>query len=283
MKRFKKILKWVGLIVLLLALTGGSLYMIYLRPFIVKMKEITMIPYDKELMIIIGGGGNSGIITSDSLVIVVDTKMDEAAKNLYDQAKQVAGNKPILVVNTHIHPDHTGGNKYYTHSTVIAGGNYTPEHWSSEAGKESLPNEWLKDRKDIIMNDDTISIINFGKPAHTESDVFVYSHKRRILFGGDVILNKQNAIIMDKADPDGYIEAMDYFLTSFPVEHIVPGHGAFGGKEVAVKFKQYFKDMKTAASDESQRDALLTKYKDWNGIPVFMSPKSTMKAFKNKL
>lgn len=270
------------LVVLVLGITGGSLYMIYLRPFLVKMKEITMIPYDKELMIIIGGGGNSGIITSDSLVIVVDTKMDEAAKNLYEQAKQAAGSRPILVVNTHIHPDHTGGNKYYAGSKIIAGGNYTPEQWNKEAAKESLPNEWLKDRKDIIMNDDTISIINFGKPAHTESDVFVYSHKRKLLFGGDVILNKQNAIIMGNADPEGFIEAMDYFQKLFPIEHVVPGHGAFGGKEVIVDFEQYFKDMKRAASDDSQKETLLEKYRSWNSIPVFMSPKATMNAFKKK-
>ncbi|PBQ32375.1 hypothetical protein CNR22_11535 [Sphingobacteriaceae bacterium] len=279
----KKMFKWLGIIVLVIALIGGSLYMIYLRPFLEKMKEITMIPYDKELMIVIGGGGNSGIIASDSLVIVVDTKMDDAAKNLYDQAKQVEGNKPILVINTHIHPDHNSGNKFYKGSTIIAGGNYTAEQWNKEAGKESLPTEWLKGRKDIKMNDDTITIINFGKPAHTESDVFVYSHKRKLLFGGDVILNKQNAIILGKADPDGFIEAIAYFQKTFSIEHIVPGHGAYGGKEVMLDFEQYFKDMKTAASDDSQSEVLLAKYKDWNGIPVVMSPKATMKAFKKKL
>lgn len=283
MKTFKKILKWLGLIILVLAVIGGSLFMIYLRPFLQKMKEVSMIAYDKDLMIVTGGGGNSGIITSDSLVIVVDTKQDEAAKNFYEQVKQTAGNRPVLVVNTHIHPDHVGGNKYYTGSTILAGGNYTPEQWTKDNGKESLPTEWLKDRKDIKMNDDTITIINFGKPAHTVSDVFVYSHKRKLLFGGDVILNKQNAIIMGKADPDGFIEAMEYFQNTFPIEHVVPGHGAFGGKEVIVDFEQYFKDMKTAASDDSQKDALLEKYKDSNGIPIVMSPKATMKAFKKKL
>jgi cyclase len=245
-----------------------------------KMKEVTMIPYDKELMIVIGGGGNSGIFNSDSLVIVVDTKMDEAAKNLYEQVKQVAGNKPILVVNTHIHPDHVGGNKFYKGQAILAGGTYTKEQWIKEASEESLPTEWLQGRKDIKLGDDTITLWNFGKNAHTESDVFVYSHKLKLLFGGDVILNKQNAILMGHADPNGFLEAMDELQKQFDIEHVVPGHGPFGGKEVIVDFDQYFKDMKLAARDETQRETLLAKYKDWAKLPIMMSPKATMRSFE---
>ena len=74
MKVFKKILKWFGVAILLLLVVAGSLYMIYLRPFIEKMKQINTIQYDTELTIVEGGGGNSGILTSDSLVLVIDTK-----------------------------------------------------------------------------------------------------------------------------------------------------------------------------------------------------------------
>lgn len=280
MKKFRKVFKWIGIVLLFSAAVAGTLYMIYLRPFIEKMKVIDTINYDKDLTIVIGGGGNSGIITSDSLVIVVDTKMDDAAKNLYDKVKAMAGARPILVVNTHYHPDHIGGNKFYTGATVIAGANYGKETWIKEAGEESLPNQWLKNRMDIKMGDDTVTIVNFARNAHTESDVFVYLHKRKLLFGGDVILNKQNAIIMGKGDPLGYLQAFEYLQKEFDIEHVVPGHGAFGGKEVLLDFDTYFKDMKLASENDSQKAALLEKYKDWNGIPFVMSPKATMKAFK---
>jgi cyclase len=282
MSKLKKIGKWVGIILLVMALIGGSLYFIYLRPFIEKMKVVTTINYDKELTLVIGGGGNSGILVSDSLVLVIDTKMDEAAQNLYERVERLAAGKPILVVNTHIHPDHVGGNDLYTNSKILAGGNYTKNQWVKEAGEKYLPNEWLKDRMDLKMGDETVSIINYGKNAHTESDVFVYLHNRKLLFGGDVILNKQNTIIMGNADPEGYLNAMDYLVNTFEIKHVVPGHGDFGGKEIISNFEQYFKDMKLAANDRSQRNRLLEKYKDWNYLPFFMSPEATMKAFKNK-
>ena len=283
MKKFKKVFKWVGIVILFIVIIAGSLYLIYLRPFMQKMKVITTINYDKELTLVIGGGGNSGILASDSLVIVIDTKMDDAAKDLHEKAKQIAGTKPILVINTHIHPDHTGGNKYFKGSTIIAGGNYSKEHWIKEDGEESLPTQWLKDRMNIPMGEDTVTVLNFSKNAHTESDVFVYLHKRKLLFGGDVILNKQNAIIMGKADPEGFLEAFDYLTKEFDIQHVVPGHGPFGGKEVITDFDQYFKDMKLAAQDDAQKDVLVAKYKDWTSIPLVMSPKATMKAFKNKM
>ena len=153
----KIVLKVVAVICLILLIVGGSIYYIYLRPFMQKMKETATIKYDKELTIVIGGGGNSGILLSDSLVLVIDTKMDKAADDFYQTVKEIAGNKPILVVNTHIHPDHTGGNKNYKGQTIIAGGNYSNEQWIKENGEESLPTKWLKNKMDIVMGDDTVT------------------------------------------------------------------------------------------------------------------------------
>jgi glyoxylase-like metal-dependent hydrolase (beta-lactamase superfamily II) len=282
MQIFKKILKGAGILLLIVIVTGITLYMIYLRPFMNKMKETSVINYDKELTLVIGGGGNSGILTSDSLVIVIDTKMDEAAKQLYEKVKALAGNKPILVINTHYHPDHSKGNSYYKGQTIIAGGNYTKELWIKEAGAESLPTEWLKDRMDIKMGDDTLTILNLAKDIHTASDMVVYLHKRKMLFGGDVILNKQAPVLMGKADPDAYMTAFDALPKLFEIKKIVPGHGAMGGIELIDVFREYFNDMKTASTDASQKDELIEKYKDWNQIPIVMSPGATIKAFQKK-
>ena len=61
MKTLKKVLKWLGIVILLLAVVGLTLYAIYLRPFMKKMEETAVIKYDKVLTIVLGGGGNSGI------------------------------------------------------------------------------------------------------------------------------------------------------------------------------------------------------------------------------
>jgi glyoxylase-like metal-dependent hydrolase (beta-lactamase superfamily II) len=282
MKILKKILKWLGITVLAIAAIVFTLYLIYLRPVMKKMEKTDTLTYDKRLTIITGGGGNSGILTSDSLVIVIDTKMGDAAEQLAKTVKDIAGSKPILVINTHIHTDHSSGNKYYKGQSILGGGNYTPEGWSKEAGEENMPTQWLKERMDIKMGDDTVTILNLDRYVHTASDVFVYLHKRKMLFGGDVILNKQAPAIIGAADPDGYVATFDKLQKEFDIQKIVPGHGPVGGTEIIDAFRQYFSDMRTAATDDSKKDELVAKYKDWVQVPLVMSPGATISAFKKK-
>lgn len=281
MKIFKKALKWGGIVVVALIIIGATLYAIYVRPFLKHMAQTKLIQYDKNLTVELGGGGNSGILASDSLVIVIDTKQDKASEAFADLAKHIAGNKPILVINTHYHRDHTGGNHLYQGQQILAGGYYTKEAWVKEAGDDGIPTRWLKDSLNIKMGDELVTILNCQNPAHTESDVVVYLHKRQLLFSGDIILNKQiPALVTARATPYGYLEAMDMLQKRFAIKTIIPGHGEMGGIEILNAFTQYFLDMQTASKDDDKKDQLIAKYKDWLQIPMVMSPGATIKLFK---
>jgi glyoxylase-like metal-dependent hydrolase (beta-lactamase superfamily II) len=87
-----------------------------------------------------GWWGNICIITSDSLVVVVDSKMDEASEMLYQRVTDLAVGRKIVVINTQWHPDHVGGNKLYTDATIIAGGNYSLDEW----GKKQVRKAFLR-------------------------------------------------------------------------------------------------------------------------------------------
>ena len=280
----KKVLIRLGLLVLLLVAVAGILFLIYVYPFMNKMKVTTTIKYDPKLTLVLGGGGNSGILVSDSAVLVIDTKMDAAAEALAKTVRELAGNRPIIVVNTHVHSDHTGGNKYYEGQTIIAGGNYDRDFWNKDAGKPGEPNVWVKDSLVLKFGDETVTIINLPWPAHTQSDVFVYLANRKMLFGGDVILNHQCPALFAryKADPYGYLRAFDYVSNRFDIDKVVPGHGPVGGKEVIQDFKDFFTDMKLASLDPAREKELLDKYKDWGQIPYLMSPEATERCFKDK-
>ena len=282
MRILKKIAKWLGIILLVLLVGVGTIYFIYLRPFMQKMKQIQVTTYDKSLTLMTGGGGNTGIVSSDSLVIVIDSKMDDAAEELYKTVQKLAGKRPLLVVNTHYHPDHSKGNLYYKGARILAGGNYSKDFWKKEASEETMPTDWLKDRMDIKMGEDTVTILNLAKNIHTASDIVVYLHKRKMLFGGDVLLNKQVPVIMGVADPKGYLAVLDSLPKWFDIKTIVPGHGPVGGIEIITDFKQYFQDMKMAAADDSKKDELVAKYKNWSQIPMLMSPEATIRAIRKK-
>ena len=120
----KKVLIGIGVLILILVAAAGGFYGLYVAPFLHAMMQTQTTQYDKQLTLITGGGGNTGILVSDSAVLVIDTKMDEPAKSLSETVHKLASNKPIIVINTHVHSDHTKGNPNYKGSTIIAGGNY---------------------------------------------------------------------------------------------------------------------------------------------------------------
>ncbi len=281
----KKILIVFAVLVVLGLGTGAGIYFTYLYPFMQKMKHTETISYDKQLTLVIGGGGNSGILVSDSAVLVIDTKIDEpSSQQLYNQVKQLAGSKPIIVVNTHIHTDHTFGNKLFKGQTIIAGGNYDKDIWSKEDGVESLPTVWVKDSLVVNIGDETVTILNLPFSAHTQSDVMVYLHNRKMLFGGDVILNHQSPILLSRynADAYGYLNAFDLVEKRFDIAKVVPGHGPVGGIEVIDNYRAFFKDMKTASTaDAATEKSLLDKYSDYTQIPLLMSPSAAENWFKS--
>lgn len=279
----KKILIVFGVLVLLGVAIGGGLFRIYVYPFMHKMKQTSTEQYDKQLTLVLGGGGNSGILVSDSAVLVIDTKMDDAALKFYNTVKQLAGKKPIIVVNTHIHSDHTDGNKYYKGQTIIAGGKYQPDFWEKEAGVDAPPTIWVKDSLVFEIGDETVTILNLPFNAHTQSDMVVYLHNRKMLFGGDVILNQAVPVLLGRynSDANGYLRAFDLVENRFDISKVVPGHGPVGGKEVIDNFRTFFKDMEAVAAGVEGDKEIMSKYDNWAQIPKIMSPQATVNYIKN--
>ena len=76
-----RILAWFVGLVVIVGLLVGLFYGIYVRPFLRDMMVMKTTHYDSHLTLVTGGGGNSGILESDSLVLVIDTKLKEGAKS----------------------------------------------------------------------------------------------------------------------------------------------------------------------------------------------------------
>lgn len=278
----KKIVKWVIAFVLVLGSIFLTLYFIYFKPFIDKIKTEHRVTLDSQAFVFTGGGGNSGLILCDSLALVIDTKIAGFEKPFYDTIIKKKKNRALLVINTHWHPDHVAGNYLFSKADILAGANYKKDDWIKEAGEKNLPGRWLKDTMLVPLGTDTAIIFNLAKNVHTASDVMVYLKSRKLLFAGDIVLNEQAPALFGVADADAYVSTMRELLKRFDIKTIVPGHGAVGGKELVLKYIEYFEDMKMAAVQPDKEGILKEKYKNWNQIPFAMSPGATISHFKNK-
>lgn len=282
--KIKRILIRIGLLLLVLAGTGGVLYLIYVRPFVRQMMVMTTIHPDPQLTLVTGGGGNSGILASDSAILVIDTKMEEGATAFHDTVAKIAGTRPIIIVNTHIHSDHTKGNALYKGATIIAGARYDQEQWISENGKETLPTVWVRDSMTLHMGDETVTILNLGFDAHTQSDVVVYLGNRQVLFTGDLVLNQQAPALFRRyrATAHGYLAAFDTLENRFAIKTVVPGHGPIGGRDLIDTYRAFFQDMYVASVDHDKKPQILTRYNTWKQIPFMMSPDATISYIKKE-
>jgi cyclase len=272
----KKILITVAVIVVLIIAAAAALY----YPAIHSLMQKETVVIDPTLTLMLGGGGNSGIVTGDSAVVVIDTKMMGAAEELYKLAKEKAGTKPIIVINTHYHGDHTGGNKYYKESRIYIG-DYDRDFLQKNIDAENRPTDFVKDSLLINTGNEQVRVYNLGR-GHTFEDMVVYLSGHNTLFTGDLIFNRRNPVLKAEggASVSDWIRKLDIILARWGGGRIVPGHGPAGDKEMVVAMRQYFIDMTDAAKNPEKEKQLAAKYSDWTTMPGFSSPENTIAFIK---
>ena len=77
-----------------------------------------------NVWMIAGAGGNTTIQIGEQGVLVVNTQFAQIADKLIAEINRISGNKPIrYVINTHVHPDHVGGNERFRRAgnAIVAG------------------------------------------------------------------------------------------------------------------------------------------------------------------
>ena len=57
-----------------------------------------------------GSGGNIGISAGDDGVLMIDDQFKELSEKLLAAIRKLGKGEPELIINTHWHPDHIGGN-----------------------------------------------------------------------------------------------------------------------------------------------------------------------------
>jgi glyoxylase-like metal-dependent hydrolase (beta-lactamase superfamily II) len=263
----------IGAGIVLVILIAGAIVIFY--PMIRVFTETEVIQLDKNLTLILGGGSNSGIISGDSVVVVIDTKMMGNSEELYKLAKENAGQKPIIVINTHFHPDHVKGNKFFKGSKIYIG-DYGKEYLQKYIEQENQPTDFVKDSLLLDIGNEKLHLYNFGQ-AHSLNDLVVYLENQKVLFTGDLVFNRVNPVLTkNETNVDKWITALDLSLSRWGDSRVIPGHGKIGDRKMVEEMRQYFIDMTTAAIDPAKEYQVKEKYKDWMKILGMTSPEKTI-------
>jgi cyclase len=248
-----------------------------------KFMSVEAVEYDPELEILIGGGGNSIILTSEdgATALVVDTKMGPAAKEM---RKKVMAKKEIIVVNTHVHRDHVGGNALYAGATIIAGA-YSKEQWASLAGKNRYPDSTVNvgEEKVLRVGSETVHIRNTGQ-AHTWNDAVVYLEKRKLLVTGDIVFLGRHPVLFAQGGSNvaSWINVLDSLYNRYEIKTLVPGHGAVSDKSALLNMREYFAAIRDAIDDPQRLSSLREKYKEYSSVPGMSGFGKTVEFIRNE-
>jgi glyoxylase-like metal-dependent hydrolase (beta-lactamase superfamily II) len=217
-----------------------------------------------NLYLLQGVGGNMALQTGSDGNLLIDASFAPAVPRIREAIAALAqepANAPGILINTHWHGDHTGGNEgmHATGFTIFAHRQTrarlsTPQTMkafhrtvpASPAG--ALPQIVFDDNLSIWRNGDVLDLVHFA-PAHTDGDIYIYFQKADVLHLGDIWFNGMYPFIDEGSGGSisGMIRAGEKaLLVAGNNTRIIPGHGPLGSKTDLKKFH----DMLAAVRDK---------------------------------
>lgn len=148
--------------------------------------ELTLVPVRDDIYTIRNAGaGNVTLIVGRTAVVLVDDKFAEDHDGIMELVRSVTDLPIRYVINTHMHPDHVGGNPALqglgTH--VVASDN--ARRIMAERSIPGLPDIAMQESLRIYLDDMPIDLHHFGR-GHTDGDIVVHLPEQRILIAGDL-------------------------------------------------------------------------------------------------
>ena len=221
--------------------------------------EIKTTKLSNNLYTLEGSGGMIGVVVGNDGVFMVDTQFAPLSDKLIAAIRKLT-NAPIkFVVNTHVHPDHTGGNENLakTGATLLArpqlrerlahpapGANGQP---GTPAPAGALPVLTYDSTITFHMNGEEIQAIPI-RAAHTDGDTLVRFVNNDVIMTGDFYrsLGYPNIDRANGGSMRGMLEGLAQIVAmAGPKTKIVPGHGDTVDRTAV----QWHRDMMMAVRD----------------------------------
>lgn len=199
-----------------------------------------------------GKGGNIGVLTGPDGTFMIDDQFAPLTARIMVAVKNIGGDTPRFLINTHYHFDHTGGNenlgsagvtivshdnvrkKLAEGTTIVAFNRVMPP-----APKAAVPVITFTREMTFHLNGETIHALHTPN-AHTDGDTFIHFEKANVIHAGDLFFNGFYPFIDTGAGGtvQGVIAAVDKMLAlSDDNTKIIPGHGPLADKNALMAYR----------------------------------------------
>lgn len=214
--------------------------------------KININPLSENIYMLTGQGGNIGVFKNEKGLFIIDDQFARLSDKILTQLKTISNQPVTMVINTHFHGDHTGGNANMTKqgATIFAQKNVRTRMKNRQKEKgavntTSLPVITFDEGLQLYFENENIKAFHVHN-AHTDGDSLVYLANGNVLHMGDTFFNGRYPYIDLKSGGSiqGYIEASEKALMIINDDtKIIPGHGKLATKKDLQGFLKMLKDV----------------------------------------
>lgn len=190
--------------------------------------EMTVHPVAGNVSYIEGYGGNIGLFTGPDGVFLIDDQYAPLTEKIVAAIGRVSDQPIRFLINTHMHPDHTGGNENFGKlGALIFGHDNVRIQMALSGYKEEPPLVTFSEDISFHINGETVHV--FKTPdAHTNGDSYIHFMGSNVIHTGDVYRTTTYPYIDVENGGSflGTIKALDLLIEAADGEtKIIPGHG----------------------------------------------------------
>ena len=182
-------------------------------------------------------GGTIAFLLSKDGIVVVDLQFPDQSKHLIDELKKKSEQPFKLLINTHHHGDHSGGNISFKGLVehVLAHENSKKNQENSARQNKSEDKQFYPDQTFTNtwcqkVGKEKICLHYFGA-GHTNGDSFIHFQHANIVHCGDLVFNRRHPYVDRNAGANmrSWINVLDKALNKFNKKTIyVFGHAGTG-------------------------------------------------------
>ncbi len=216
-----------------------------------------------NVYVLFGAGGNIGLSVGEDGAFLIDDQFAPLSEKITEAIATVTDKPVSFLLNTHHHPDHTGGNENFGEAgAMIVAHENVYERLTEEqvinffnmtippAPEVALPVITFTDEMTFHWNGDNINIFH-AATAHTDGDSIVYFEKANVVHMGDLFFNGMYPFIdLDaKGSIAGMVAGVARVLEMIDENtQVIPGHGPMATAEDL----QAYYDMLVTVQDRVQ-------------------------------
>ena len=176
---------------------------------------------------------NTFASVGDDGILLIDAGYRQTAEELKSGIGTLGNGDLKILINTHIHNDHIGGNSTFSNENIlIIAHENVRNRLDGFYGKinnlpeDALPNLTFINKLTLYFNGEEIKLLYF--PGHSDGDIVIHFPESKIIVMGDLLLTNgfPSVEINVGGDIEQYLKSLRKILDYFPEDNnFIAGHG----------------------------------------------------------